>query len=262
MKILYVLVIVIVCFILNLAVYYSSDSYREFLKEFKWIEQNTIISKDEYDISVSYKDKVSNKENELNNREWEIIFISSKSKDEILKEKLEQKVAFIREQERDEKKSKVLEIGNKLNKKDELKKVKNPISNDVKNNVMSIYDKRVLKSFIEFNLVELKYHWELLDVTSEYPDKYFEYYSMDLTLLFFPNKWYNEIKDIFSVESNWYNFMINEVDNFWDESFYVNLWENFEDWYIRVIFKKNGKTFWFKVSKTAYSKVKNILKKL
>ena len=282
MKILYVLIIVIVCFVLNLAAYYSSDSYRKFLKEFKWVEQNTIISKDEYDISVNYKDKVSNKENELNNIEWEITFISSKSKDEILKEKLEEKVAFIREQEREEKRRKeelkkrkeelekrqnkvnriIHKLEKKVNKKDELKKVKIPISNDVKNNVMSIYDKRVLKLFTEFNLVELKYHWKLLDVTSEYPDKYFEYYSMDLTLLFFPNKWYNEIKDIFSVESNWYNFMINEVDNFWDESFYVNLWENSADWDIRVIFKKNGKTFWFKVSKTEYSKVKNILKQL
>ena len=57
--------------------------------------------------------------------------------------------------------------------------------------------KNILKLFEEYKLKEIELKSNLFDLTEEYPDDYFEYYSKNLTLYLFPTKNYEEIKDIF-----------------------------------------------------------------
>jgi hypothetical protein len=67
---------------------------------------------------------------------------------------------------------------------------------------LSDFAKNFLDNFKKYNLVELKSQSNLMDVTNEYPDSYFEYYSKNLTLYFFPTKNYNQVKEIFEIESD------------------------------------------------------------
>jgi hypothetical protein len=60
----------------------------------------------------------------------------------------------------------------------------------------------------------LEINSNLFDLTDEYPDNYFEYYSKDLTLYIFPTKTYTDLYDIFSVLSNELPFSLKEVNNF------------------------------------------------
>lgn len=56
-------------------------------------------------------------------------------------------------------------------------------------------------------------------------------------------------------------FSINEVNNFWEKSFYINLDEKINDNYIRLVISENWITFWLKINKSQYENVKNILNK-
>jgi hypothetical protein len=57
-------------------------------------------------------------------------------------------------------------------------------------------------------------------------------------------------------------FSINEVNNFWEKSFYINLKEDMKDNYVRIVISKNGVDFWLKIKNDEYNKVKEILLKL
>jgi len=70
------------------------------------------------------------------------------------------------------------------------------------------------KLFSLYSLNKLEINSNLFDITDEYPDNYFEYYSKDLTLYFFPTKTYDEILDIFSVLDDELPFTLKEVNNF------------------------------------------------
>jgi hypothetical protein len=72
----------------------------------------------------------------------------------------------------------------------------------------------VLNLFSIYKLNKLEINSNLFDLTDEYPDNYFEYYSKDLTLYIFPTKKYTELKDIFTVLSSELPITINEVNNF------------------------------------------------
>jgi hypothetical protein len=54
----------------------------------------------------------------------------------------------------------------------------------------------------------------LFDLTDEYPDNYFEYYSRDLTVYLFPTKNYKDLYNIFDVLSKELPFSLKEVNNF------------------------------------------------
>jgi hypothetical protein len=54
----------------------------------------------------------------------------------------------------------------------------------------------------------------LFEITPEYPDYYYEYYSKDLVLYFFPTRSYEEIYNIFDYLKGDLDININEVNNF------------------------------------------------
>jgi hypothetical protein len=117
-----------------------------------------------------------------------------------------------------------------------------------------------LDKFSYYNLWKLELPWSLFDLTQEYPDEYYEYYSKDLTLYFFVTKSYSEVLDVFQVLTYDLPFTINKTNNFLDNSFFINLkwWE--KEWYIRIVTSTNGLVFWLKFKKDQYNRVKEILK--
>ena len=118
---------------------------------------------------------------------------------------------------------------------------------------------KIVDLFSIYKINRLEINTNLFDLTDEYPDNYFEYYSKDLTLYLFPTKTYSEVHDIFSVLSDELPFIINDVDNFWDNSFYINLDKDIEDRFIRLVISNKWVVFWLKIKKTEYSLIKEKL---
>jgi len=228
MKIFQILLLAIFMFILNIWLYYTSESYRWFLQNIKW-EKIVEEVNDDYRI----------KEEEI---------------EKSLEEELNEKIIINKEEAN-------LELNSKNSLIEKIEFVQKKVDKNIE---MKDYSKKFLnifyEKFWEDTFTMLEEHSSLMEVTSEYPDKYFEFYSPDLTLYFFPTKDYNEVKEIFEIESDWDLFIINEVDNFWDESFYINLWEDYRDDFIRIILSKNDSVIWIKVSKNEYDSIKNIIK--
>lgn len=117
----------------------------------------------------------------------------------------------------------------------------------------------IIDLFSIYKLYKLEMNSNLFDLTDEYPDNYFEYYSEDLTLYIFPTKNYTDLYDIFSILSDELPFTVNEVNNFWDKSFYINLDESIEDRFVRLVISNKWIVFWLKIKKTEYSLVKEKL---
>jgi hypothetical protein len=68
--------------------------------------------------------------------------------------------------------------------------------------------------FSQHNLTQIELATNLFDITDEYPDSYYEFYSENITLYFFDTKTYNEVYDIFNVLAYDLPFTINRVNNF------------------------------------------------
>lgn len=215
-------------FILNILLYYTSENYREFLQNIKR-EQIVEEVNDRYKIKeIEIEKSLEEELNEKIIQNKEIINLEFDSKDTLI-----EKINFVQ------------------------KKVdKNIEMSDFSNEFLEKFFNKYWKN----TFVELKENLNLMEITNEYPDKYFEFYNDKLTVYFFPTKKYNEVREIFEIESDGSFFTINELDNFWDESFYINLWNDYKDDFIRIILLKKGSVIWIKVSKSEYNSIKSIIK--
>jgi len=234
---------ILIWFILNIIFFMFSDNYRYFLQSLKYDKDVKYKINDEFKISIedTYKDiNTDNKQNDLftwlsNN------FVKKTTKKHIKKDLIENKsnAPWKWKKEIINKKSEFI---------DSYEKIK-----------LTNIEKQILKSFEKHNLKEIDLHPRLFDLTWEYPNEYFEYYGKDINLYFFWNKLYSDIKDIFEVLTYELPFSINEIDNFWKKSFYINLNSWFLDDYVRVILKKSNRIIWFKIKKELYEKMKDDL---
>jgi hypothetical protein len=59
----------------------------------------------------------------------------------------------------------------------------------------------------------------------------------------FPTKRYTDLVDIFNILSDELPFNINEVNNFGDNSFYINLDNDIEDRFVRLVISNNAIVF-------------------
>jgi hypothetical protein len=57
-------------------------------------------------------------------------------------------------------------------------------------------------------------------------------------------------------------FKMNPLNNFWDNSFYINLNDDINDNIIRIIITNKWVTFWLKIKKNEYNLVKEKLNTL
>ncbi len=171
-----------------------------------------------------------------------------------IKQKLEEQKEVWKQKEEKEKKEEVEIKYDEPEKEEDIKKVK-----EVKlwKNYLDI-----LKLFSKYELEALEINTNLFDITNEYPDNFFEYYSRDLTLYFFPTKNYWEVLEIFEVLELELPFSLNKANNFWTKSFYINLDENIDDSIVRIVIEHNNITFWLKIKKNEYNNIKKILEKL
>ena len=80
-------------------------------------------------------------------------------------------------------------------------------------------------------------------------------------MYFFTTKTYTQIYDIFDYLQLDWPFTINEINNFWENSFYINLNEEVNDNFIRLVISENWITYWLKIKSSEYENVKNILLK-
>lgn len=117
----------------------------------------------------------------------------------------------------------------------------------------------ILELFSSYDLKQLELNTNLFDITSEYPDQYYEFYSPNLTVYFFQSKRFDELFDIFDYLQKQTPYSINSLNNFGKSSFYINLDEQIVDNFIRIIIEHKGVVFWIKVHKDEYQNVKNIL---
>ena len=225
---------IIIVFTLNIIFYYSSDDYRFFVKKIK--NKDEVIYVDSKEID----DQIKKIEEEENKRS-----IPSSLRSEELYPRASLSWAKLN--------SPWL-----LTSKEEVKKI------EVKKELVLWKNyKTILNSFInKYDLSKLELNWNLFDLTDEYPNEYYEYYSPDLTLYLFIGKSYTEVKDIIDVISYEIPYELNEVNNFLDNSFYINLDERISDNFIRIVIWYKSITFWLKIKKDVYNEVKEILKQI
>jgi len=222
----YIILFLVISFLLNIFFYFISWDYRHFLKEIK--------SDDTIKNNISYNT-------------WKIIEKNNKE--------LTNSVIFDEKNINNTNKKSYA----KLNNDEDKKVIYNQVIGKIKETKI---EKDILNKFKEFKLKKLELHPRLFDLTTEYPNEYIEYYSEYLTLYFFWNEPYDKLKDIFNVLTYELPFSINEVNNFWNKSFYINLNKDFNDNQIRIVFLYKNRTFWLKVSKKLYSIVKEKLERL
>ena len=147
-----------------------------------------------------------------------------------------------------------------LNNHNDLKTTNNEIKKEI---ILWSNYRKVLNLFkSKYDLKEIEINSTLFELTDEYPDHYIEFYSKELTIYFFTTKTYNQVYEIFNYLQDSLPFSVNEINNFWEKSFYINLREDMEDNYIRIVISKNGVDFWLKIKNDEYNKVKELLLKL
>ena len=125
-------------------------------------------------------------------------------------------------------------------------------------------EKRILSRFFSYDLERVEIKQSLFDLTSEYPDDYFEYLGLegDMILYLFPAREYESIREIFDVISYDMPFTLNEINNFWEASFFINVDEEFNDDFVRFVVKSTNGVFWLKIKKDLYNDTKEILKNI
>ena len=243
-KKIYIMSLILVWFILNIFFYLLSDNYRYFLQSLKYDDVRDYKINDEFKIEILdlKKDEVKpvkdNLFSWLSDNFWEE---TKKIEPEITIKNSNDEIAVEKKEDYEE----LEEKSEFINTREEIKLT------NIENNI--------LQSFKSYDLKQVDLHPRLFDLTWEYPDKYFEYYTKDINLYFFWNKSYSDLVDIFTVLTYELPFSVNEVNNFWNKSFYINLDDLFEDEYIRIVLEKSNKTFWLKIKKQLYEQIKNDL---
>lgn len=222
-KVILFLIFLIIIFIVNIWFYFLSEDYRDFLKELKWVDNSLKLEEKSFSDSLMDEKIVLQNEKKDNNSE-----INNTKK--------------------------LIDKNN--NQENNWSKVKQSEVLLWKNYL------DILELFSSYSINKLHVNSYLFDITDEYPDNYYEYYSKDLTLYLFPTKTYKEVFDIFSVLSTELPFKINEVNNFWEKSFYINLNKDISDRFIRMLISDKWIVFWVKVEKTQYDIVKQKLDSL
>lgn len=220
------LIFLILSFSINIVFYYVSEDYRDFLKNLK--NDNNVVNIDSSslindDFLINLGD-INTSKNEIDDNQ------------QLVEEKIIDNITVIEENRE--------------------------IWKDISEITLWRNYKEITDLFISYWLQKLELNTNLFDLTDEYPDEYLEFFSKDLTLYFFPSKRYNELVDIFSVLENELPFTINEVNNFWDNSFFINLNDDINDNIIRLVISNKWVVFWLKIRKNDYNLVREKLNTL
>jgi len=216
---------------INIGVYFISEDYRFFLKKIKYqdeivYEEREIPSEASLNNSLGYEDNINPVVEEEWSWEWDI--------------EDDQEYTFLD----------ILSWSAVLSNQEEILPD------------LTWSEEQFVENFSSFDVELLDYNSSLFDITTEFPDLYYEYYSEDLTVYVFPSKTYEETRKILEVLSFELPYTLNEVDNFWQSSLYVNIDNAYRDDLVRIVLKHKNKAFWLKIQKDNYNTVKEILENL
>lgn len=117
----------------------------------------------------------------------------------------------------------------------------------------------ILDLFKDYDLKKVDVSVNLFDLTNEYPDAYYEFYSPKLTVYFFTSKNYSDLYDIFKVLELELPFKLNASNSFWERSFFINFNSDVNDSFVRLVIVNNWIVFWLKVDKNEYENIKQKL---
>lgn len=216
-------------FIVNVIFYYSSEDYQNFLRKMKGAEPQ---------ISETVNENIWNEQRKPN-------FIGENVENTQKNTKTTDVSAIIPEP--DEYKG-----------RDDKKTEEKYISKKAEISLGPKYEK-ILSLFASYDLSPIELNANLFDLTNEYPDPYLEYYSKELTLYFFSGKTYRSVSDVFWVLALELPFVLNETNDFGENSFYINLDKDVDDDLVRLVINYEGVVFWIKFIKKDFSLVKNKL---
>lgn len=245
-----ILFFVVFIFLLNVLLFFFNKDYKFFIKKLKNPWNNIYVDEKDINDNLSFSDSII---------EEKYIDIISDKRNKLLLEKEKNKVKNILKNDIDK------EININTRKVELEEKLKNIIKEEEnkKEIKQEIYLWKqylnILDLFKKYDTYKIKIHTSLFDLTNEYPNKYFEFYSDEVTIYFFPIGSYKEMYEIFDVLTYDLPFSIKEVDNFWDKSFYINLDEEVSDNNIRFIISNKWILFWVKVQNDEYNNIKKIL---
>lgn len=261
-KIILTLSILITIFWLNLGFYYFNDDYRFFIKKIKNpestiytdnninIDDNNLKIDDNWvtpNLSLEISEETSiNEVNETLENNWVTVSVST----------IDEKWSFWFWQDYTEHKTEELVNANswELDTESDIE-----VEEVEKKVILSDIWEELLDKFSSFKLTKAEIHSSLFDITTEYPDDYIEYISKDFIFYYFPTRNYDTIVDIFEAISFDLPFSINKLNNFFWNSFYINIDEEVSDDFVRIVFDYKSNVFWLKIKKDSYNDVKTIL---
>ncbi len=106
-------------------------------------------------------------------------------------------------------------------------------------------------------------YYKIFDITDEYPTEYITYSNINYELYLFPTWDIDNIYNIFellSLDKNTLKkFTLNKVNNFGVKSFFLNLAK--DDGKVRLVIYNWKILFWLNIKKSYYSNIKSILEK-
>lgn len=228
-RIIVFLVFLVFLFLVNVTFYFLSEDYKFFLKKIK--NNDEIVYIDDHEINDSIRNHLY---------DWDIAVV---------------------EYESVQKTQSKLETQSREDNLPDEDKTASFISEEPEEILWKNYQK-ILDIFTKYSLTPIELTNNLFDLTQEYPDSYYEFYSKDLTLYFFNTKTYNEVYDVFDILAYDEPFTVNQVNNFGHSSFYINLNEDIQDNYIRLIINYKWVVFGLKIKKSEYNTVKQYLLQL
>lgn len=132
--------------------------------------------------------------------------------------------------------------------------------NTVKTEILSEVEKKVLDKFSSYNAIHNEIFIPLFGALRDFPTKYETYgdNNSKITIYFFGKQDYTSIKAYFESKKDILNMDVNEVNNFGDNSFYLNSPEN-NTGRTRIILKKWDYIYWIDMDKNEYNNIKTIL---
>ncbi len=255
-NLIYVFLVFVLVFFLNLLLYIYVDGYRDFIKSLKyWDEQP------EYSARVDDSYNVNSIEEKLNSTEvsdfekWLLLDLWIDSA-EPSTDTLQDDKEILLEEKKETIAEKILRIKEKQEDSSSETEELPSIWREAKLTQTSEY---IISSFISWGLEiqEREEKDDLLDIAQEYPDEYIQYGNDYFDLYILSTRTYKEVDDIFSVLAPDMPFSLNKLNNFWARSFYINL--DRPDEKVRFIFEYNREVFGVKVKKPQFSEIKNII---
>lgn len=259
-NIIYIFLVFVLVFFLNLLLYIYVDSYRNFIKTLKY-GSDSIPSElsvdDSYNVnSIEYSDSTTTEaERSLLLDLW----IEDDAQTSIVVENTPSDTSASTVIRPDS----VSQVA--VAEEDKETQIEETIIDDINFSWelrFTIVSEEIVSKFQEswFELLEKEERDDLLDVAREYPDDYIQYGNNNFDLYILSTRTYSQVENLFRVLEDEMPFTLNKTDSFWESSFFINL--DRPDQKVRFVFEYKWEVYWVKVRTPNYNAVRSVLNTL